>query len=228
MATRLIAMGYRFVGSQQRRPGADGRRAHGADGRARVDSPSHERRRHHRRVVAVSGARWRFVRARAGYDVVAIGRNQAALASLAEQAGTEYGRLVTAAIDIADPANAPRVVALAKEHFGRLDVLINNAGARRRRAVGRTIRRRAARAVRHARDRSGRAGARSAPVAALGARSGVSGRQRRGARAGAWAGRVFALEGRRPFRGDDPAARTQARWGSPSPTSIPAPSTPPS
>jgi short-subunit dehydrogenase len=86
-------------------------------------------------VVVITGASSGIGRAlairavRAGYDVVAIGRNEAALAAVARQAGSEYGRIVTAAIDIADPANAPRVVALAKDHFGRLDVLVNNAGS---------------------------------------------------------------------------------------------------
>ena len=86
-------------------------------------------------VVVITGASSGIGRAlairaaRAGYDVVAIGRNAAALAALAEQAGTEYGRVVTAAIDIADPAHAVQVIALAKDHFGRLDVLVNNAGA---------------------------------------------------------------------------------------------------
>jgi short-subunit dehydrogenase len=67
--------------------------------------------------------------ARAGYDVVAVGRNRTALDALAAQVGSEYGRIVTAAIDISDPANAAQTIALAKEHFGRLDVLVNNAGA---------------------------------------------------------------------------------------------------
>jgi short-subunit dehydrogenase len=86
-------------------------------------------------VVVITGAssgigRALAVRAaRAGYDVVAIGRNEPALAALAAQVGSEYGRIVTAAIDIADPANAARTVALAKERFGRLDVLVNNAGS---------------------------------------------------------------------------------------------------
>jgi short-subunit dehydrogenase len=86
-------------------------------------------------VVLITGAssgigRALAVRAaRAGYDVVAIGRNEQALAALAAQVGSEYGRIVTAAIDIADPANAARTIALAKERFGRLDVLVNNAGA---------------------------------------------------------------------------------------------------
>jgi short-subunit dehydrogenase len=86
-------------------------------------------------VVLVTGAssgigRALAVRAaRAGYDVVAVGRNEPALAALAAQVGSEYGRIVTAAIDIADPANAARTIALAQERFGRLDVLVNNAGS---------------------------------------------------------------------------------------------------
>ncbi|HTJ28838.1 MAG TPA: SDR family NAD(P)-dependent oxidoreductase [Candidatus Limnocylindria bacterium] len=66
--------------------------------------------------------------ARAGYDVVAIGRNREALAVLEERVRAEHARIVVDAIDVSDPANAARIVALAQRTFGRIDVLVNNAG----------------------------------------------------------------------------------------------------
>ena len=41
---------------------------------------------------------------------------------------TEPGRIVTAVFDVSDPANALPIVDLAREKFGRIDVLVNNAG----------------------------------------------------------------------------------------------------
>jgi len=67
--------------------------------------------------------------ARAGYAVVGIGRNAAALDRLAQHVRTEHGRIVTAVFDVGEPANAPAVIALARSAFGRIDVLVNNAGA---------------------------------------------------------------------------------------------------
>ncbi len=66
--------------------------------------------------------------ARAGYDVVGIGRNRIALDALAERVRGEGGSIVVEAIDVALPANAPAIVALAARTFGRIDVLVNNAG----------------------------------------------------------------------------------------------------
>jgi short-subunit dehydrogenase len=85
-------------------------------------------------VIVITGASSGIGRAlairaaRTGYDVVAIGRNSSALETLVEQIGTEYGRVITASLDINDPASAPQIVAMARERFGRLDVLVNNAG----------------------------------------------------------------------------------------------------
>jgi NAD(P)-dependent dehydrogenase (short-subunit alcohol dehydrogenase family) len=85
-------------------------------------------------VVVVTGASSGIGRAlalraaRAGYDVVAIGRNAAALDAVAERGRTEPGRIVTAVFDVSDPANALAIVDLAREKFGRIDVLVNNAG----------------------------------------------------------------------------------------------------
>ena len=66
--------------------------------------------------------------ARAGYDVVAIGRNQVALDALADRVRAEHGRIAVAAYDVAEPANAAAIVATARNAFGRIDVLVNNAG----------------------------------------------------------------------------------------------------
>jgi len=66
--------------------------------------------------------------ARAGYDVVGIGRDRAALDAVAERVRAEGGRIVVASYDVGDPANATAIVALAREAFGGIDVLVNNAG----------------------------------------------------------------------------------------------------
>jgi short-subunit dehydrogenase len=85
-------------------------------------------------VIVVTGASSGIGRAlalraaRAGYDVVAIGRNADALAAVAERVRAEPGRIVTAVFDVSDPANALPIVDLAREKFGRIDVLVNNAG----------------------------------------------------------------------------------------------------
>ncbi len=85
-------------------------------------------------VIVVTGASSGIGRAlalragRAGYDVVAIARNGAALHDVAARVQAEGGRIVTAVHDVADPGNAPVIVELARASFGRLDVLVNNAG----------------------------------------------------------------------------------------------------
>lgn len=85
-------------------------------------------------VIVVTGASSGIGRAlalraaRAGYDVVGIGRDRAALDAVAAQVERERGRIVTAVFDVAEPANAPAIVALARTTFGGIDVLVNNAG----------------------------------------------------------------------------------------------------
>ena len=75
--------------------------------------------------------------ARAGYAVYGVGRNTTALAALEELVRSEGGTIVTAAADVGDPANAPRLIANALARFGRIDVLCNNAGTVAVGAIGR-------------------------------------------------------------------------------------------
>ncbi len=64
----------------------------------------------------------------AGMAIVGVGRDAAKLDALGEAIG-DPERLATLSIDVtADDAPA-RIAALALEHFGRIDFLINNAGA---------------------------------------------------------------------------------------------------
>jgi NAD(P)-dependent dehydrogenase (short-subunit alcohol dehydrogenase family) len=60
----------------------------------------------------------------AGHDVVATGRDPA---TVAEAVG-EHENLLVAGLDITDTDSAQRAVAAALERFGRIDVLLNNAG----------------------------------------------------------------------------------------------------
>ncbi|WP_447936373.1 SDR family oxidoreductase [Thermomonas fusca] len=61
-----------------------------------------------------------------GYSIVAVARSKDALASLVENLPTASAAL---AIDLSRPESAQQIVSFAQEHFGRIDVLINNAGA---------------------------------------------------------------------------------------------------
>jgi len=62
---------------------------------------------------------------KAGDRVVATGRQRAAVS---DRLGPDSERLLSLALDVADPAQAQAAVAAAVARFGTIDVLVNNAG----------------------------------------------------------------------------------------------------
>ena len=86
------------------------------------------------RVAIVTGAGSGIGRAsalallKAGYSVVLAGRRQDALDQSVAQAGDGASRAVGVSTDVADPESVKNLFDTAKQRFGRLDVLFNNAG----------------------------------------------------------------------------------------------------
>lgn len=66
--------------------------------------------------------------ARAGYAIVAVGRNRVALDTLRDAISNDGGRVAILESDIRDAASARKIVELARTSFGRIDVLVANAG----------------------------------------------------------------------------------------------------
>lgn len=64
-----------------------------------------------------------------GMQVVAVARNQARLAELAQEIGAAGGECLGHPADLRQRAAAEAAVAAALARFGRLDLLVNNAGA---------------------------------------------------------------------------------------------------
>lgn len=65
---------------------------------------------------------------RSGIDVVALDLKQEQLDALLEETAGNPGQVLTLAGDVTGPTLATRAVDLALKEFGRLDILINNAG----------------------------------------------------------------------------------------------------
>ena len=65
---------------------------------------------------------------RAGYDVFAVGRRAERLARLARTVEAASGSIAVLAIDLRAPQAAQKIVRGALARFGRIDVLVNNAG----------------------------------------------------------------------------------------------------
>jgi NAD(P)-dependent dehydrogenase (short-subunit alcohol dehydrogenase family) len=65
---------------------------------------------------------------REGYAVVFSGRRKEMLETAATEARASEGRTLIVPTDIGDPASVRNLFARAKETFGRLDLLFNNAG----------------------------------------------------------------------------------------------------
>jgi 3-oxoacyl-[acyl-carrier protein] reductase len=64
-----------------------------------------------------------------GADVLLVGRDEERLAAAAEEAGAGGGRAATVSLDVTAEEAPDHIVAAADEHFGAVDVLVNNAGS---------------------------------------------------------------------------------------------------
>ena len=62
-----------------------------------------------------------------GANVLLVGRTEAKLASAAARLGAP-ARVAILTADITEPMSGERIVNAAREKFGRIDVLVNNAG----------------------------------------------------------------------------------------------------
>jgi NAD(P)-dependent dehydrogenase (short-subunit alcohol dehydrogenase family) len=86
------------------------------------------------RVAIVTGAGTGIGKAvalalgKASYAVVLSGRRKGPLEQAAKQIAEKGGKALAVPTDITDPASVKALFAKAKENFGRLDVLFNNAG----------------------------------------------------------------------------------------------------
>ncbi len=65
---------------------------------------------------------------KAGYSVVMAGRRRDALEVAEREIGAEGGSTLLVPTDVTDPASVAALFAMTKQNFGRLDLLVNNAG----------------------------------------------------------------------------------------------------
>jgi NAD(P)-dependent dehydrogenase (short-subunit alcohol dehydrogenase family) len=70
-----------------------------------------------------------------GGNVLLVARDEERLAESAGECSSEPGEAATLALDVTEADAGERLVAAAKEHFGGLDVLVNNAGTAVRREL---------------------------------------------------------------------------------------------
>jgi 3-oxoacyl-[acyl-carrier protein] reductase len=70
-----------------------------------------------------------------GASVLLVGRDETALAEVARECGEGPGRAEVLALDVTDVDAGERLLAECRGHFGRVDVLINNAGTSAVRSV---------------------------------------------------------------------------------------------
>ena len=87
-----------------------------------------------RKAAIVTGAASGLGRAMAlglvgnGIDVVAVDQDAPSLGALETAMAGRSGAVLTLPADLAQPDAFDRIVAAARERFGRIDVLVNNAG----------------------------------------------------------------------------------------------------
>jgi len=65
---------------------------------------------------------------REGARLVLVARREALLQEIRKQVEASGGNALCLPLDLTDSANVERMIVVALEHFGRIDVLINNAG----------------------------------------------------------------------------------------------------